>query len=103
MSNRNNPKIETATEEIDVPLVISEKPPEIEAITKDIDIPPSPSSISAPTPETVPSDTVNTLERDRWEHQKSIDRWGFYLLAGSVGVYFVIYILLKKYLVPIRV
>ena len=35
MSDRNNTKIETATEEVDIPLAISGTPPEIEAITKD--------------------------------------------------------------------
>ena len=63
---------------------------EIQPVTSEIDLPPG---TPAPIKENIPGDTVAALERAKFEHKKSIDRWGFRLLCGSVGLYFATYII----------
>ena len=72
MSNLNKLEIEAATEEVDVPR-----------------------AIPAPSPETVPSAKVKSLEEEKFEHKKAIDRWGFLLLIISVALYFFMYLIEK--------
>ena len=65
---------------------------EIQSITAEIDIPPN---VPAPLTETVPGDKVYSLEKDKFEHKKIIDLWGFRLLVAVIVLYFVMYIVEK--------
>jgi len=53
--------------------------------TSEQDIPPS-LEITAPAKNKLTKETVDLLERERFEHKKSIDRWGFILL-GSCSLF----------------
>jgi hypothetical protein len=72
MSHQSDGDIQTATIEIDVP-----------------------KSASPPPTESLSSDDVESLERERLKHKKLIDRWGFGLLVGSIILYFVMYLIEK--------
>jgi hypothetical protein len=65
---------------------------EIQTATMEIDIPPPASPLST---ESLSRDDVESLERERLKHKKLIDTWGFWLLVGSIGLYFGMYLIEK--------
>jgi hypothetical protein len=65
----------------------------IPSVTAEIDLPPS---AQVPYTGDLPMTDVRSLEEKKFEYKKVIDQRGFWLLVGSISLYFLMYVIEKR-------